>query len=150
MLPKFFYSKTYKKIMLTIFIVELIIILFTAIFGTRCKEKGCWKEGKYYGWCWEHMPGNSKSYTPSRSYKKSGQHTNNYSSSKSSASQSKRAPSYSTYSYNGNSYSKQNDPYDVSNYDDPDDFADDWADEFGDGDYDSGYDDAYDYWESNN
>lgn len=96
------------------------------------------------------MPGNSKNYTPSQSHKKSSQHTNNYASSKPSASQSKRAPSYSTYSYKGNSYSKQNDPYDVSNYDDPDDFADDWADEFGDGDYDSGYDDAYDYWESNN
>ena len=41
------------------------------------------------------------------------------------------------------------DSYDVSNYDDPDDFADDWADEFGDGDYDGGYDDAYDYWEEN-
>ena len=39
--------------------------------------------------------------------------------------------------YNGNSYSSwKSDSYDVSNYDDPDDFADDWADEFGDGDYD--------------
>ena len=52
--------------------------------------------------------------------------------------------------YNGNSYSSwKSDSYDVSNYDDPDDFADDWADEFGDGDYDGGYDDAYDYWEEN-
>ena len=50
--------------------------------------------------------------------------------------------------YNGNSYSSwKSDSYDVSNYDDPDDFADDWADEFGDGDYDGGYGDAYDYWE---
>ena len=54
------------------------------------------------------------------------------------------------YQYNGNSYSSwKSDSYDVSNYDDPDDFADDWADEFGDGDYDGGYDDAYDYWEEN-
>ena len=36
------------------------------------------------------------------------------------------------------------DPYDVSDYDDPDDFAEEWAEEFGDGNYD----DAYDYWES--
>ena len=36
------------------------------------------------------------------------------------------------------------DPYDVSEYDDPDDFAEEWAEEFGDGNYD----DAYDYWES--
>lgn len=36
------------------------------------------------------------------------------------------------------------DPYDVSDYDDPDDFAEEWAEEFGD----DGYDDAYDYWES--
>ena len=42
------------------------------------------------------------------------------------------------------------DPYDVSDYDDPDDFADEWAEEFGDGDYDNGYDDAYDYWEEKN
>lgn len=41
--------------------------------------------------------------------------------------------------YIGKSY----DPYDVGEYDDPDDFADEWAEEFGDGDYD----DAYDYWE---
>ena len=40
------------------------------------------------------------------------------------------------------------DPYDVSDYDDPDDFAEEWAEEFGDGNYDDGYDDAYDYWES--
>ena len=40
------------------------------------------------------------------------------------------------------------DPYDVSDYDDPDDSAEEWAEEFGDGNYDDGYDDAYDYWES--
>lgn len=40
------------------------------------------------------------------------------------------------------------DPYDVSDYDDLDDFAEEWAEEFGDGNYDDGYDDAYDYWES--
>ena len=34
------------------------------------------------------------------------------------------------------------DPYDVSDYDDPDDFAEEWAEEFGDGNYDDGYDDA--------
>ena len=42
----------------------------------------------------------------------------------------------------------RSDPYDVENYDDPDDFAEEWAEEFGDGSYDAGYDDAYDYWES--
>lgn len=42
---------------------------------------------------------------------------------------------------------RRNDPYDVYDYDDPDDFADEWAEEFGDGDYDDGYDDAYAYWE---
>ena len=44
---------------------------------------------------------------------------------------------------------KKTDPYDVYDYDDPDDFADDWAEEFDD-DYDDGYDDAYDYWEDAN
>lgn len=48
----------------------------------------------------------------------------------------------------GNSNSVKNyDPYDVQDFDDPDDFAEEWAEEFGDGDYDDGYDDAYDYWE---
>lgn len=43
----------------------------------------------------------------------------------------------------GNSSSKWNsDPYDVDDYDDPDDFAGEWEDEF-----DDGYDEAYDYWE---
>lgn len=42
---------------------------------------------------------------------------------------------------------KRYDPYDVYDYDDPDDFADEWGEEFGDGNYDDGYDDAYDYWE---
>ena len=42
---------------------------------------------------------------------------------------------------------KKTDPYDVDDYDDPDDFAEEWAEDFGDGDYDDGYDDAYDYWE---
>ena len=41
--------------------------------------------------------------------------------------------------YIGKSY----DPYNVGEYDNPDDFADEWAEEFGDGNYD----DAYDYWE---
>ena len=45
--------------------------------------------------------------------------------------------------YTGKSY----DPYNVGEYDNPDDFADEWAEEFGDGNYDDGYDDAYDYWE---
>ena len=40
------------------------------------------------------------------------------------------------------------DPYDVYDYDDPDDFADEWAEEYGD-DFEDGYDDAYDYWEDN-
>ena len=44
---------------------------------------------------------------------------------------------------------KRYDPYDVYDYDDPDDFADEWGEEFGDGNYDDGYDDAYDYWEEN-
>ena len=42
---------------------------------------------------------------------------------------------------------KTYDPYDVQDFDDPDDFAEEWAEEFGDGDYDDGYEDAYDYWE---
>lgn len=51
-------------------------------------------------------------------------------------------------SSSGNSRSGwRTDPYDVYDYDDPDDFADEWAEEFGDGDFDDGYDDAYDYWE---
>ena len=42
-----------------------------------------------------------------------------------------------------NSSSKWNrDPYDVDDYDDPNDFASEWEDEF-----DDGYDEAYDYWE---
>ena len=44
-------------------------------------------------------------------------------------------------------FSEKTDPYDVDDYDDPDDFAEEWAEDFGDGDYDDGYDDAYDYWE---
>lgn len=51
------------------------------------------------------------------------------------------------YSRSTSSY-YSSDPYDVSDYDDPDDFAEEWAEEFGDGDCDDGYDDAYDYWES--
>lgn len=56
--------------------------------------------------------------------------------------------------YSGNSSqgsssgaSSKNDPYDVYDYDDPDEFADEWGEEFGDGSYEDGYDDAYDYWE---
>lgn len=44
-----------------------------------------------------------------------------------------------------NSSKKYSDPYDVNEYDDPDDFAEEWAEEFDD-DYDDGYDEAYDYW----
>lgn len=54
----------------------------------------------------------------------------------------------STYS-GSNNYKYSYDPYDVDDYDDPDDFADEWAEEFGDGSFDDGYDDAYDYWEDN-
>lgn len=41
----------------------------------------------------------------------------------------------------------RNDPYDVHDYDDPDDFANEWAEEFGDGDFEDGWDDAWDYWQ---
>ena len=51
----------------------------------------------------------------------------------------------SDYTFSGSL--KKTDPYDVDDYDDPDDFAEEWAEDFGDGDYDDGYDDAYDYWE---
>lgn len=44
-------------------------------------------------------------------------------------------------------YSGGYDPYDVDDYDDPDDFAEEWAEEFGDGDFEEGYEEAYDYWE---
>ena len=55
--------------------------------------------------------------------------------------------SFDTSTSNGNASTRRTDPYDVYDYDDPDDFAEEWAEEFGDGDYDDGYDDAYDYWE---
>ena len=55
--------------------------------------------------------------------------------------------SFDTSTSSGNASIRRTDPYDVYDYDDPDDFADEWAEEFGDGDYDDGYDDAYDYWE---
>lgn len=41
---------------------------------------------------------------------------------------------------------KYYDPYDVYDYDDPDDFADDLWEEFDDESEEDGYDDAYDYW----
>lgn len=53
----------------------------------------------------------------------------------------------SSGSYGGSYSWEKTDPYDVYDYDDPDDFAEEWAEDFGDGDYDDGYDDAYDYWE---
>ena len=56
--------------------------------------------------------------------------------------------SFDTSTSNGNASTRRTDPYDVYDYDDPDDFAEEWAEEFGDGDYDDGYDDAYDYWEA--
>lgn len=59
----------------------------------------------------------------------------------------KTNPPSSNYYSGGSSSYHSSDPYDVHDYDNPDDFADEWADEFGDGDYDDGYDDAYDYWE---
>lgn len=41
----------------------------------------------------------------------------------------------------------RNDPFDVYDFDDPDDFADEWAEEFGEGDFEDGWDDAWDYWQ---
>lgn len=55
--------------------------------------------------------------------------------------------SFDTSTSSGNASTRRTGPYDVYDYDDPDDFAEEWAEEFGDGDYDDGYDDAYDYWE---
>ncbi|WP_130837304.1 hypothetical protein [Lachnoclostridium sp. Marseille-P6806] len=56
----------------------------------------------------------------------------------------------SYYSHGSSGYNP--DPYDVYEYDDPEDFADDWADEFSDGgnDEDEAWDEAYGYWEDNN
>ena len=58
---------------------------------------------------------------------------------------SSNSPSYN-YEYKG---SGKNDPYDVYDFDDPDDFADEWVEEFGDGDFEDGWDDAWDYWQEN-
>ena len=55
--------------------------------------------------------------------------------------------SFDTSTSSDNASTRRTDPFDVNDYDDPDDFADEWAEEFVDGDYDDGYDDAYDYWE---
>ena len=75
----------------------------------------------------------SEDWTSNKEEQKTSE--NNYSSPSSGSSSS----SHSRY---------HSDPYDVEDYDDPDDFADEWAEEFGDGNYDDGYEDAYDYWES--
>ena len=73
--------------------------------------------------------------------------TDSSSSSSSGASSSGTLSSGYKYSGHKSSSVKVYDPYDVEDYDDPDDFAEEWAEEFGDGSYDEGYDDAYDYWE---
>lgn len=157
MLPEFFYSKKYKIIVTTIFVIELLVIIFAKIYGMFCIEEGCWNR-KAWGteYCEEHINiiyENYKKNHPNTSNKKRKNYNNSYSgnSNRSYSSGKKRdTPSYSSNTYNSNAYStNRRDSYDVYNYDDPDDFADDWAEEFGDGDYDGGYDDAYDYWEEN-
>jgi len=83
-----------------------------------------------------------------------------YSSSGSSGTSTKKSSTSGNSSYSGSGKSSSggkrrsaySDPYDVNDYDDPDDFAEEWAEEFADfvdGDYDDGYDEAYDYWEEN-
>lgn len=92
-----------------------------------CKKLGCHSQvvsGSSY--CYIHKPSTTSSGTSSYHYSNSSSSTRKYSNS-------------------GNT--KKNDPYDVYDYDNADDFAEEWAEEFGDGDYDDGYDDAYDYWE---
>lgn len=157
LLPPFFYSKKFYMIMTVIIGAELLLILGLKIYGSFCEEPGCWKQ-KDWGtqYCMEHInshyeeskkrsSGNlngEREYHSFEAYTKNGK---NHSTVK-----KKSTPSYSSKKYknNSSSYSSwKSDPYDVKNYDDPDDFADDWAEEFGDGDYDGGYDDAYDYWE---
>ena len=66
---------------------------------------------------------------------------------KSSVKDSKNTTKKSNKKKTSYSSKKKYDPYDVYEFDDPDDFAEEWAEEFGDGDWDGGYDDAYDYWE---
>lgn len=58
-------------------------------------------------------------------------------------------PSKTGSSGSSNNNDLRNDPFDVYDFDDPDDFADEWAEEFGDGDFEDGWDDAWDYWQEN-
>lgn len=54
-------------------------------------------------------------------------------------------PSTSTSKpYSSSNWSSHSNPYDVYDYDDPDDFADEWGDEF------DSWDDAFMYWEDHN
>lgn len=55
---------------------------------------------------------------------------------------------YKSYK-SGSSGGSKLDPFDVHDFDDPDDFADEWAEDFGDGNFDDGWDDAWDYWQEN-
>ena len=91
-----------------------------------------------------------KRYSSSRSGSYSsrlGSSKNSYSSGSSNSSGSTGSYKTDSSNTNRNSSTYKYDPYDVYEYDDPDDFAEEWAEEFGDGSFDDGYDDAYDYWE---
>ena len=59
----------------------------------------------------------------------------------------KASYSYHPYSSTQKAGDRKTDPFDVYDFDDPDDFADEWAEEFGDGDFDEGWEDAWDYWQ---
>ena len=148
-------SKLFDVFMFVFLIIIIILLILMPVSELICHEKDCWnfkEQGSVF--CEKHNKiideENKKNLSSG-----SGASKRNYSSSysqnynRNSSSEKKNStPSYSSHTYNSNSFSaKQRDPYDAYNYDDPDDFADDWAEEFGDGDYDDGYDDAYDYWE---
>lgn len=156
-LPPFFESKKFKIIYAVTMGLLLLMIVSLKIYDSFCEMPGCWNlkdAGTQY--CWDHINSIYENSKKKSSGSSNGERIYNsfelFNQSQKYHYTPKRrnTPTPVPRKYNGNSYSSwKSDSYDVSNYDDPDDFADDCADEFGDGDYDGGYDDAYDYWEEN-
>ena len=146
-------KKMFQKVML---IVAAVAVMFcsSSYASETCSVKGCYRSAVSGGsYCSRHTCSKSgcrnyaagNGYCLSHAKKSNSSGGKKFGSSGSSRYSSSKSRSYrssgSSRSYS-RSYSKTSDPYDVYDYDDPEDFYFDWEDDFED------FEDAEDYWES--
>ncbi len=137
----------HKETMVVVMGIILAAVLTGCASEELCLYPGCDNERIRDGACYEHL-------SSARSSSYSSDYNSSYSSSTYEDETEEETSSYNNQSTVNNSGTKKYDTLDVTDYDDPDEYASDFAEDFAYDEfeedsweaYEYGYEEAYDYW----